>query len=759
MYRQFYWNIQSMRIDNNKVIKIDKFYIAIIWCFLVALLFLAAVFNFSPVVRLPLVVLICLWGTGFLLVKNLNIHGNNRNNFAYSVGFGLAFLIFGGLFINYLLPFFAYTTPLSTISVSLFFLSTNLLLYFRAYKKNLIEDVLINKESFNNVFYYFLSITLCASTIAGTVILNNSGNGGLVYFSFIFTSFYILYLFLTNKKIDEHVYIQAIFFIGLSLLLSFSLRSNHILGWDINEEFQVFSKTLENFRWKMSYYPNLDYNSCLSITILPTILKVLTGISPEYIFKLVFQIIFSTLPIFVYTISRKYLEPKYSLITSVLFVSQIWFFEQMPSVVRQEIAFLFYTLVLMVIFDEKLSKAKKNVIALVFFFALIVSHYSTSYIFIVLIGATFLISQLVKIIRAANLNNKKINLLLIILPLAFLFLWEVPITNTGQALSVFYAPLVSDVETKSSEIVINNGLVKDDAKKVLVKKLTLDEQFENFVKLKFASSTSNSKEVKFFSPEIIDFNVNGDSIFPAYLQNIVKIFFKIYHYIFAGLLSVVGVIYSLYIVYNKKNEDEYEFMIFNLFGICLVSLMFFIPYLNVYYNFTRLFLQMFITLSTFSVIGGIIIINKYFGSRSVIISVCVWLVFISGVGVIDQFSGGPRKIIFNRAPATSDIYYISDKEISGAKWLSSELISGDTIQSDVISNLRLQSFGDVNAENLLIVPQVISTSTFVYLTQKNIEGVAHYSYKNNLTRYNYPIDFLNSSKNLIYNNTGSIIYK
>ena len=56
---------------------------------------------------------------------------------------------------------------------------------------------------------------------------------------------------------------------SLALLFVASMRSWHVVGWDINAELQVFRLTEAGY-WSMSHLQDA-YNACLSITLLPTI--------------------------------------------------------------------------------------------------------------------------------------------------------------------------------------------------------------------------------------------------------------------------------------------------------------------------------------------------------------------------------------------------------------------------------------------------------------------------------------------------------
>ena len=96
-----------------------------------------------------------------------------------------------------------------------------------------------------------------------------------------------------------------------------SLTSFNILGRDVHQEFYVFQLTLSNFHWNINDFYN-PYNACLSISILPTIYYVLTNLNPEYIFKLLFALLGSILPLMVFTVAKKYLDIQICLLCIVI---------------------------------------------------------------------------------------------------------------------------------------------------------------------------------------------------------------------------------------------------------------------------------------------------------------------------------------------------------------------------------------------------------------------------------------------------------
>ena len=82
------------------------------------------------------------------------------------------------------------------------------------------------------------------------------------------------------------------------------------------------------------------------------------------------------------------------------------------------------------------------------------------------------------------------------------------------------------------------------------------------------------------------------------------------------------------------------------------------------------------------------------------------------------------------------------------------------IYADELAGLRFQSYTYIRDLTFDILPSTIDTRSYVYLSQTNVErGKIYKRYNIDFLAYDTPIEFLNSNKNLIYNNGGSEVFK
>ena len=325
---------------------------------------------------------------GFLIISILK---QNRIEFLIkillSVGLSISALLAVGLLLNSFYP-----VLLKPLSLTPLLLSLNILLLILtifAYQRN--------KNDFNTSLIFNLNFKLGDKLLSplifpllfplmavlGTYLMNTSLNNFIILTMLFLIPAYVVTIAYLRDRVHPVTYPVALFMMGLGLILMHALTSTHIIGRDVHQEFYCFQLTLANFHWNIYDYYN-PYNACLSITILPTIYQVLSNMNPEYVFKLIFGLLGSVLPLMVYTVAKKYLNRKFAFFASLLFVFQVFFID-IVGAVRQEVAIIFFFLAVIVIFDcfgEKKFENSwvKKLLFLFFVSSMVVTHYATSYV-------------------------------------------------------------------------------------------------------------------------------------------------------------------------------------------------------------------------------------------------------------------------------------------------------------------------------------------------------------------------------------------
>ena len=313
----------------------------------------------------------------------------------YMIGLSISTIIFVGLIGSYILPIVRINKPLSLypllIALNIVFIILWIIAYFR--NNQLKVYFKIPKLDNLNIIFICFPVIFLGTSISGAINLNNQGSGYLTTMMLAGIGLYVFFAAIYRNKLNENIYPFAILLFSASLLLMYSLRSWHISGWDILEEFKIFQVTKEKQFWSPLNFPGNPYNACLSITILPTMLSIFLDIKDEYIFKLIFPLIFSFTSLGIYLLVKKYVYNLGAFLAAFFFMSQARFITEMTVAMRQEISLLFFILSILILFNQSISEIPKNLFFIIFSFSMIITHYTTTYIALGLYVFTYLVNK------------------------------------------------------------------------------------------------------------------------------------------------------------------------------------------------------------------------------------------------------------------------------------------------------------------------------------------------------------------------------
>ncbi|MFQ6019674.1 MAG: DUF2206 domain-containing protein, partial [Dehalococcoidia bacterium] len=117
--------------------------------------------------------------------------------------------------------------------------------------------------------------------------------------------------------------------------------------------------------------------SMLSLTMVPPIFAAVAGVDLLWVFKVVYPMLFSLMPLALFLLYRGLLGPRVALLAVVFLMFTQPFYQLMPHMARMEMALLYLGLLLLTMRLEKRGQAAA--LRLAFATALVVSHYSVAY--------------------------------------------------------------------------------------------------------------------------------------------------------------------------------------------------------------------------------------------------------------------------------------------------------------------------------------------------------------------------------------------
>ena len=320
---------------------------------------------------------------GILILKILRVHNIHLiESLLYSVGLSLAFVMAMGVIANFALPPLGISKPITLLPllliITLVFLVLCLLAYirdkdFRPPSRSDNQASESTGQSFRaNPAPYLLAILLPLLAILGANLVNAYYNNTLI-FALIFVIVIIIGLAAFSKFIPPSVYPFMIFMMALALLYQTTLISDYLVGSDIHLERYWASLVLENGYWAATIPSAV--NSCLSIVILAPVYSLLLNMDITWLFKIVYPLLFALMPLALFHIFRLQIKPQYAFLAVAFFITMPMFTMDMTQLVRQQVAELFFVLVILLLVDRRLTMIPRAFLVLIFGFGIVVSHY------------------------------------------------------------------------------------------------------------------------------------------------------------------------------------------------------------------------------------------------------------------------------------------------------------------------------------------------------------------------------------------------
>lgn len=652
-------------------------------------------------------------------------------------------------------------------------------------------------ENRRDMILAYLPSVFAVMAIAGAMRLNNGAAGTVTLVMLIGMGIYSAVLIFYSEKVGPNVIPVALFFISLALLLMTSLRGWFVTGHDIQREYRMLELTKSKGIWAIANFRDA-YNACMSITILPTVFANVLKMLDQYVYKVLFQVIFATVPGIIYLTTRRYVSSAIALLSTLYFVSFPTFFTDMPFLNRQEIAFVFLMLMFYLLFDERIEKIKRQIIFVVFGVGMVLSHYSTTYTVVAMLIFLVLAQPVVRWL--ARFTKKKgwfansaisgidsdviqikplINVWMVVIIIIASFLWSSVLTNTASN-------SISRVVAETLRVIGSNA--KEDAKAGEVSYNLLSWQKVNpEVLLKgYENSVVDVARAKaragtYYPLESYSgYQITTSTIGALPLTSLgrflastgvdVSAFNSILRQASAKLLQILILIGLVSLLFSKKffkKQLELEYVLLSVAGLLFMASQVILPILSVEYGLLRAFQQSLLFLGLFIVVGSLTLVTR-FSKRTQILfaSSIAILFFLTIVGVFTQTLGGyDPQLHLNNAGQYYDIFYLHSSEISGIDWLTQEVKKDanndyqSEVQTDRFALSRVDTLTQVNTLND-IFPGLIRRGSFVYLGFANVTKLkANISYSGTNIIYNFPIEFLDKNESLLYNSGGAKIYR
>lgn len=673
-----------------------------------------------------------LFAPGSLVLRILNLKNLNISERIFlKIGISISILMILGFLLNVILPLLGNSNPLTQVilisAISSIVISMNLFYFFKGDKS--FESPIVFLDIFKVIsnFKANFLILLIFISIIGSFILNYNNNNIVLVILIILISMIIL-LNRFFEIIPKKFYPLAIFSISLALLFHNSLISFNIWGGDIQFEYSFANLVINNSYWDYTM-PN-NYNGMLSVVILAPFFSIIGKIDLNWVFKIIYPLIFSMVPLVLYNIYKTQMEDKIALLSSFFFVSISAFYFIMPQLGRQMIAELFFVLLIMLTLTKKINGWRKSLIYIIFGISLVVSHYGLSYIYIFYL-MFFVVAILIS--KHGYLKNrlrfKKSQNTYILIFIVFALSWYIYISSSSSFITIIG--------------ILNN------------------------IGTSFISD--------FMNPE----KAQGVAIISTGAQSRVSSITYILHLISITSISIGAISLILFKEGKFKRlnkyfrfQDEYVILAMASLFLCISAIL--IPFVGKSLDTIRLYQITLIILSPLFILGFLTILellkslikckikSKDLNATLKIVSIFlfIYLLFNSGFIHLASKESHPFSPVSVSIANNTDYVKFNEMEVNSADWLkkykSSKIIYADQYRWLLIKS-REWNVGDILNENTLIK----QNNSYIYLGTKNKIESQFISFSRKPG--SPPVKYFKSekiilNKNKIFDNGGSEIY-
>ena len=712
-----------------------------------------------PIIRqlIGFIYLTCI--PGIIILRILKLHKlGNIETILYTVGLSIATLMFTGLFMNTVYPLFGISGPISLVPLIITISAVVLVLCILSY----IRDKDFSDASFIDVREVLSppALFLCLLpflAIFGTYLVNFHHNNILLMFLIVIIAIIVL-LIAFDKFIPKNLYPLAVFVIAISLLFHRSLISMYLTGWDIHLEYYLSNLVMGNSYWD-STIPS-TVNAMLSIVMLAPIFSDICSMSLTWVFKIIYPLLFSLIPLGLYRVFQKQTDDKIAFLACFFFMSVFTFYTEMLSLARQEICELFFVLLILAMIDKDMNKVKRSFLFIVFGISLAVSHYGTSYVYMFCLIAAWLI--------VVSIDEPAIQKL----------------GDNFYAKFSKYKNRISTSNPNSSKVkgrTISTGFVSLFVVFVLSWYMYVSSSSAFDALVRIGDHVASSIYTDLLNPEAVQgLEMMLGEPAPGVLHEVNAVI----NYL-NQIFIIIGVLVLLLKYRELKFETEYAaFSMINLF-ILFAAIS--VPHLTAI-NMTRSYHLALLFLAPFCVIGGIAVFrmlsrvvkvswtDKRVRSSLKVLSVyfVIFLLYQSGFvfQVTEGYSGsisiGQEEIKkYGDAKGKVGFYscYVPEQDVFSARWLSKNRDDKLNIHADHRSILNvLMSYGGIAENKRMLINNTvdeISDEAYIYLRHLNIiENLIYVKVEGEKYYYNIAeiSPFLEERKK-IYSNGDSEIYR
>ncbi len=600
---------------------------------------------------------------GLLILRILKLRGLGIvETLLYSVGLSIAFVMATGFFMSFVFPYLGISRPISILPVILTIASLILIFSFIVYKQKSVRTPSPARsidwsKLFSPPVLLLLLLPILSALGAFWVYLHGGNVLLLILLSLIV---FIVILVAFGKFVPARLYPVAILAIAIALLWHRSLISPYLVGGDVYHGLPYLKLVLNNSIWSSNLPSNA--NAMLSIVMLTPIYSLVLKLDIVWILKIVYPLFFSLVPLALFQAYRKQTGDKIAFLGAFLFMSWPPFFTSLVGTMRMPIAELFLATSILLFVSKEMTPFKRATLLIIFGLSIVVSHYGTSYIYMLylLIGLSLLL--LWRSSTAKDLLERI----------------AVRFSKFRHALNIIpQSPKLADSSLSGSTLTVNYVVLFIVFGLAWYMYVSSGSPLNSIVGV--GEHIYSSLRTEFFSLSGRDAHVvQALGLAPMRGREVAWEIARIFQYI-TQLFIVIGILGLITNLHKTRFHLEYAAM--SLVSMVIIGFSIILPYFALALNMSRIYHIALFFLAPFCVLGGIATFRWLFRVlrlhrprgdniflKLVVISVLVPY-FLFTTGFIFQITGAtPISVPLSLYKA--DWPYYSESEMHASIWLS-----------------------------------------------------------------------------------------
>jgi hypothetical protein len=749
--------------------------------FLAVLLFLALLVPAHGlwVVQLLLVPLL-LTVPGVLLLRALRIPGRVVASFpVYVPCASLAVLLFSGLALDLAGPRIGIAEPLRPwpMLVTLELICLGLV----ALSVRAPASVAIPWRSLRRPGRAALPLILPLLAAAGALRLNSGHGHGVALIALCACVVVTIAVLGYAPKLDAPLMAVTLFGVGLAMLWSFSLRGASVYGFDISDEYYVLQQTVAAGVWHAAH-PGNAYAALLSTTLLPAELHALSGLPALFVLKVLYPALSALIPVAVFFLARRILSRRWAFAAGALIITQSGFGQELPAVARQEIALVLFTGLVAAILDSELARRQRWFLIVLFALAMVLSHYTTSYVTITLLGLGIVLQFITSWFRPVPKASGGMVVAFGTLAVAA-FVWFGPVTHSSSNVTQFAQVAQAQGLNFLPNRAQGGGLVGAYLEGNTVTPMSA-AQYAVAVREEYATTKPFVHPLPDASDPRYALRNSAAPTPPVRLKPVYNAFGEA-EIIAQQVIYLLAAVGALFLVLRRKVP-----LFGRQIGLLTLGTLFFLLTIRLsgtlatFYNSERALLQAMIFLD----IPLFWCLQAFAGQRRtsagqreapadqgktsagqrkmrqaaalIAGAALIAVIFSASNGLTGAVLGGGTASNLANSGDDYNQFYRTVPELASASWLGAHVRKGELVYADEYGQLPLVSTtGIVSGLMLDVTPGTLSSQAWVYASRTNtLVGQGHASFKGHSVSYVFPARFLNGNYNLVYTNGSSEVF-